>query len=58
MLKRSPNKYFPKKNVVKIMSNVLTDVKQQLLEPGGLTETDLQRVLNNLLTHSIDYTDL
>jgi TldD protein len=40
------------------MSNVLTDVKQQLLEPGGLTETDLQRVLNNVLSHSIDYADL
>ncbi len=40
------------------MSDTLDIVKQQLLEPGGLAESDLEQTLNSVLSHRIDYADL
>ena len=40
------------------MSNTLDTVRHQILEPGGLADTDLERTLNSVLSHQIDYADL
>ncbi len=38
--------------------NLIDDVTQQLLTPVGLAHHDLQGILNNLMTHRLDYGDL
>ncbi len=40
------------------MSTYLDSVRQQLLEPGGLGDSDLEQTLNSVLSHHIDYADL
>ena len=40
------------------MSDSLSIAQQQLLEPGGLTRDDLQRVLNHLMGPAVDSGDL
>ncbi len=40
------------------MNNHLDIVRQQLLEPGGLADSDLEQTLNSVLSHKIDYADL
>jgi TldD protein len=40
------------------MKNALDTARQTLLEPAGLDETDLDRLLGQILTHRVDYADL
>lgn len=40
------------------MQNTLNLAKKGLLEPTGLTETDLERVLNTVLGRQVEYADL
>lgn len=40
------------------MESQLSLAKQELLEPAGLDETKLQRVLHDIMTHKVDYADL
>jgi TldD protein len=40
------------------MSNNLDIARRTLLTPAGLDETDLDRLLGQILTHRVDYADL
>jgi len=40
------------------MKNTLDTARQTLLAPAGLDETDLDRLLGQILTHRVDYADL
>jgi len=40
------------------MNNLIKIAKQSLLEPGGLTESDLIKTLENILGNNIDHADL
>lgn len=40
------------------MTSTLDIARQTILEPSGITETQLQNVLNQILDHSIDFADL
>ena len=40
------------------MNNPLDTARQTLLAPAGLDETDLDRLLGQILTHRVDYADL
>jgi TldD protein len=40
------------------MSNALDTARRTLLAPAGLDETDLDRLLGQILTHRVDYADL
>jgi TldD protein len=40
------------------MKSVLDTARQTLLAPAGLDETDLDRLLGQILTHRVDYADL
>ena len=40
------------------MNNALDTARQTLLAPAGLDETDLDRLLGQILTHRVDYADL
>ena len=40
------------------MKNALDTARQTLLAPAGLDETDLDRLLGQILTHRVDYADL
>ena len=40
------------------MTNNLDTARRTLLAPAGLDETDLDRLLGQILTHRVDYADL
>ena len=40
------------------MTDALIQAEQQLLAPGGLSQTDLEKVLNHLMGPSVDSGDL
>ena len=40
------------------MSNALDTARQTLLAPSGLDESELERLLGQILTHQVDYADL
>src|SRR4030066_1974881 len=40
------------------MTNSLDTARRTLLAPAGLDETDLDRLLGQILTHRVDYADL
>ena len=44
--------------MTKIMIDALKLAEQQLLAPGGLSQTDLEKVLNHLMGPSVDSGDL
>ena len=40
------------------MSQQLEQAREQLLAPAGLGESELQKVLDHLMTHDVDNADL